>query len=158
MSWRRKIAVRAVFFSVAIIVLVGYVSIEFPSQLRWAWGRQVLDAKLAEGTLSVSISGPWKSFHRFEGLQWQVDAPAWSLRWMPSYRRIGKFTFVTVPLWVFFVAGIVGMVKLCCSDRRSGGNACLGCGYDLQGNVSGRCPECGRATKNLENGNCDIGV
>ena len=27
--------------------------------------------------------------------------------------------------------------------RRSGGGMCVGCGYDLTGNVSGACPECG---------------
>jgi hypothetical protein len=30
--------------------------------------------------------------------------------------------------------------------RFSDGAACTGCGYDLTGNLSGRCPECGQAT------------
>src|SRR5436309_2931338 len=29
--------------------------------------------------------------------------------------------------------------------RRAGRGECLGCGYDLTGNASGRCPECGAA-------------
>lgn len=31
------------------------------------------------------------------------------------------------------------------SSRRTPRGVCLGCGYDLTGNVSGRCPECGLA-------------
>jgi hypothetical protein len=34
-------------------------------------------------------------------------------------------------------------------DARRRAGACLKCGYDLQGNVSGRCPECGAAVARL---------
>lgn len=32
-------------------------------------------------------------------------------------------------------------------DRTTEGPQCLGCGYDLKGVASDRCPECGRATR-----------
>jgi len=34
---------------------------------------------------------------------------------------------------------------------------CPQCGYDLTGNVSGRCPECGCATKSLGKEECEVG-
>lgn len=32
---------------------------------------------------------------------------------------------------------------------------CIGCGYDLRGNTSGACPECGRATQSSDAAECD---
>jgi len=57
-----------------------------------------------------------------------------------------------VPLWVVVMGfgvlpGIwaVGWVK---RKRRRRAGECVGCGYDLTGNVSGVCPECGSAIDN----------
>ena len=40
---------------------------------------------------------------------------------------------------------------------RQPGNLCRTCGYDLTGNESGVCPECGCATKNLGKGDSAMG-
>jgi hypothetical protein len=55
-----------------------------------------------------------------------------------------------MPLALFGVVGVVFYVfferpaRQALSRREHG--LCLACGYDLTGNVSGVCPECGRAT------------
>jgi hypothetical protein len=49
---------------------------------------------------------------------------------------------VIVPLWCVLVVLAVPTVMLWRSDRRRPGH-CQECGYDLTGNVSGACPECG---------------
>jgi hypothetical protein len=57
---------------------------------------------------------------------------------------------VEIPMWfpcVLFsiypaLASIAGLLR--CRRRRRR-NLCTGCGYNLTGNVSGRCPECGTA-------------
>jgi hypothetical protein len=58
----------------------------------------------------------------------------------------GSFsTEVTVPLWAPFV-GAAGLAVACWRlDRRRPPGACPKCGYDLKGNTTGVCPECGRA-------------
>lgn len=56
-----------------------------------------------------------------------------------------------IPLWL--VAPPLAVLALVLSCRRrvdAPRNACRGCGYDLTGNVSGRCPECGAAATGRE--------
>ena len=61
---------------------------------------------------------------------------------------IGWYTIwrVVVPLWIPFAVVLVPTAFLWWRDRRRIPlGHCQHCGYDLTGNVSGRCPECGRA-------------
>lgn len=65
-----------------------------------------------------------------------------------SYDRFPSFTIVSFPLWVpifFFltypiIAFIRGPLRRWRRRRRG---ECLACGYNLTGNVSSVCPECG---------------
>ncbi|MGD8450305.1 MAG: hypothetical protein PVJ57_00675 [Phycisphaerae bacterium] len=49
-----------------------------------------------------------------------------------------------VPLWpiVLAMGAATGLLAFCARRRHPTGR-CRACGYDLTGNVSGRCPECG---------------
>jgi hypothetical protein len=73
-----------------------------------------------------------------------------------SHQNLGMFAYATpvverlrgewviiVPLWC--VLALVGAPTLLMwhLDRRIPPGHCQRCGYDLTGNVSGRCPECG---------------
>lgn len=51
------------------------------------------------------------------------------------------FLIVVVPGWFWWRMGRAER------DRRANSNQCLKCGYDLYGNVSGVCPECGRSIR-----------
>ena len=54
---------------------------------------------------------------------------------------------VFVPLWLPFVIIAVTTGFLFWQDRkRPKPGHCQECGYDLTGNTSGRCPECGKGT------------
>jgi hypothetical protein len=56
----------------------------------------------------------------------------------------GYMECVSLPLWIPFV--LIGLPTgwLWWRDRRRvAAGCCAACGYDLTGNVSGRCPECG---------------
>jgi hypothetical protein len=72
---------------------------------------------------------------------WQVqksaDGPSWNL-------RIGRFHSVGLacPLWVPFL-GVAVPTLLLWPRHRVCSSVCHVCEYDLTGNVSGRCPECG---------------
>ena len=66
--------------------------------------------------------------------------------WLPvTFQRGAEFTHLDVrfPVWMalVFVAPVAGF--LWWRDRRYPPGNCQRCGYDLTGNTSGRCPECG---------------
>ena len=62
--------------------------------------------------------------------------PGWH-RWVTSLAPAGFVPYLACFVWRF---AVVRRDR----QRRSDGR-CVGCGYDLRGNVSGTCPECGRA-------------
>lgn len=73
-----------------------------------------------------------------------------SLRWLPTWgtdnvrlRQAIRFTGY-LPLWIPLLICIVATVVVFRRTRAVPGG-CGGCGYDLTGNVSGVCPECGLA-------------
>ena len=62
--------------------------------------------------------------------------------------RDWRWAALTVPLWVvvallFVHPGVAWLRGPVLRRRRLSRDQCMGCGYDLAGNVSGRCPECG---------------
>jgi len=63
------------------------------------------------------------------------------LRWRPEAAAGIVIIPMAIPLGVLVTVGV------CCwwYGRRKPAGVCRGCGYDVTGNVSGRCPECGRA-------------
>ena len=75
--------------------------------------------------------------------------------WKPERRRVapmgtapgGHVAYLTsVPLWLPLAALALPTMFLIVRDRRRrfGRGHCRKCGYDLTGNVSGVCPECGK--------------
>ncbi len=51
----------------------------------------------------------------------------------------------TVPVWIPLLLGGLPTLWLWWRERLGPGGLCQRCGYDLTGNVSGTCPECGAA-------------
>lgn len=65
--------------------------------------------------------------------------------WPQFYRPDNEFLCVSVPVWLLLAVATVGLVRTRMLRRKA--NARCVCGYDLTGNVSGRCPECGTLTR-----------
>jgi hypothetical protein len=93
--------------------------------------------------------------------------------WLPSWHRVrwwpanpgpgGPETRVTqttadIPMWVPVSAllALLAITRLIRRRRRTP-LCCSKCGYNLTGNISGRCPECGCATKSLGKEDCEVG-
>ena len=61
-----------------------------------------------------------------------------------DYRPWQARFFVDVPLWPVWVLLVPITVIMFRRDRPAPLSVCRNCGYNLTGNVSGRCPECGK--------------
>ena len=80
---------------------------------------------------------------RVEGVfVWNAIEKAGSRKWLPGTYSANAWWVVNVPLWIpLGVAGVPAVI-LWRRDRRPNSGHCA-CGYDLTGNQSGTCPECG---------------
>lgn len=110
--------------------------------------------KIATGYIQVSTLGEGELFGRFDLAENQrlmaTEMPMWYAMWWPPARiRIvpglmgGRSTDTRIMLWVPLSAaiGVTGLAMY--GGRRARPGCCEQCGYDLRGNVSNRCPECG---------------
>jgi hypothetical protein len=80
---------------------------------------------------------------------WPAWKPLFSYLYMKDSRVVHCFWLI-VPLWMPFVA-IAGLTAyLWRRDLRVLPGHCGQCGYNLTGNASGVCPECGEATHRSE--------
>jgi len=67
------------------------------------------------------------------------------LPWIRDVGRPGtRVTSYTLPLWIPLVVVAIPTVVFWYRGRRPPPGHCQTCGYNLTGNVSGRCPECGK--------------
>jgi len=85
----------------------------------------------------------WVAFY-----YWPRDLEVWPICYVAEENLMetaGTLT-VMIPLWIPFAIGVIPTVCLWWRDRRYPPGHCQTCGYNLTGNVSGRCPECGEAT------------
>ena len=98
-------------------------------------------------------------------VEWVTPAPTlpdrylgWHTGWSRPFRlmwwfrlesgtvvRGGTATEVVVPLWFGAFSFGLPTIILWFGDRRRAPGLCIKCGYDLRGNASGVCPECGAA-------------
>lgn len=128
--------------------------VAFVVSLRWDfgyWGHPVVNHKWAPCSLVASRGAivvfvapcfpPGASGTSFFGREsvrgfWQ----GWP--WLPWLEDRGSARFLVVPMWVPLVLIVVPSLIAWRSTRRRPGH-CRKCQYDLTGNVSGVCPECG---------------
>ena len=83
-------------------------------------------------SVSLSVTDPWPWWLRFGCL------------WPSIAQNPGRGRIVYIPLWLPFVLVAIPTAILWWRDRRRIPlGHCQHCGYDLTGNVSGVCPECG---------------
>jgi hypothetical protein len=76
---------------------------------------------------------------------WNVRARSQDIQWWPGiYTNPGDpSTLVEIPLWIPLVAVAIPTGLLWRRNRRPSPRYCPSCRYNLTGNVSGVCPECG---------------
>jgi hypothetical protein len=76
--------------------------------------------------------------------EWLIsNIPLVLVSWKPELAEFGYVQVVIVPCWIFLLCVAVPTAIRFLRDRRPPIGHCQACGYDLTGNESGTCPECG---------------
>jgi hypothetical protein len=127
------------------------------------WARIDISVSLASQNESVSVDfGPYVRFDLSRGRlgAWYSSSGLVVVyeHWWGTfgYRRSldGLSVGLNVPMWesvlVFSIYPAVAFVRTRLRHRhRRMHNLCLHCGYNLTGNVTGRCPECGAEVESM---------
>ena len=94
-----------------------------------------------------------KGFIAVERGTWHTEKPhRITVFWRPSLQReialgqgLPPLLHSRLPLWIpFLIVAIPTAILFYQDRRRPGPGCCQACAYDLTGNTSGRCPECGK--------------
>jgi hypothetical protein len=88
------------------------------------------------------LAGCWTSTVSFPK-NLVVEKAGGQQQWWPQHVQFGPVSGLYVPLWMLLLPTAVATVFLFWCDRRPPKGHCQACGYDLAGNTSGVCPECG---------------
>lgn len=118
-------------------------------------GKRKLDSW--EGAAKRTASSFEFTVYSFLGWPLILNWPGYDTRWNHDAPVIIIDHRIIVPLWtvaltfgtcalVVWRHPVIGIIRGL-RRRRDGAEYCSGCGYNLTGNVSGRCPECGTAVK-----------
>jgi hypothetical protein len=125
-----------------------------------AWFDGKRELKVSGGELIARIPSQTEVFYMWDshpGWDWWSEwtpRAVWKLpRTTDMFQStIGPWTETIVPFWLLvIVSAAPGLVLLWHHRRQRAPGSCRRCGYDLTGNVSGICPECGATTGNQPN-------
>ncbi|MEW6253162.1 MAG: hypothetical protein AB1716_21195 [Planctomycetota bacterium] len=137
----------------ALFALALLVSLHWTITFTYEGG--LSDFQVGRGAFSWSRFLTGSVFFRSPG--WSIESDGFDASRLAEWSEIGQES-VVVPLWI--PLALVGVPTVWCwwrPNRRPCAPGCRACGYDLTGNVSGRCPECGCATESLEKEECQMG-
>jgi hypothetical protein len=167
----RRWRVRTVLWHIGALLCFTLIAARCVS-IRWVvlWhattAAPCVDVELERGGVSLTVY--WNDFSNRPQAATPSGArvTAWAFhpaKWMPSYdavkvpqRWAGQFPYpwlytnVWLPLWCPLLVLALPTAWLWRGDRVLGPGHCRQCGYDLTGNVTGRCPECGTPTRGAE--------
>ena len=149
MAWRRIARWTCGVAAVATLGLWLYSSVRLWSASFGPWG--IGSDTSWPGTLSLSYgtpSTPGPFFYSSNYVPWErvgllprADFRTWP--GSPTRRYI-----IWIPFWIPLSASLAGFFLL--RPKRRSSHGCRSCDYDLTGNVSGVCPECGTLIESVE--------
>ena len=135
----RKIGKWSGVVACVLIVLAWNASVRFDGG--YAFQRTYIG--LANGCLVLDTWARGPSGWINLGYRLMPNPTRWTpLFWTPRNRARGG-CILWLPLWIPLLLTMIPTTFLCWRDNRRPPGHCASCGYNLTGNVSGVCPECG---------------
>ncbi|MCL4196643.1 MAG: hypothetical protein KJZ69_04055 [Phycisphaerales bacterium] len=116
--------------------------------LRQGGGRGAIGLGAGQLLATWPMRGPAPSRGMYvEAFELRIGGFSWwfASRHLPVVVKGSTLHLVGVPLWSLALATGLPSAWLWFRDRRRAPGLCVHCGYDLRGNASGVCPECGAA-------------
>jgi len=97
------------------------------------------------GAVSCQVTAKRPMF----GGVWEVHPRLRPFDWKPQYFHIAANGYLSVilPLWIPFAGAALPTALLLWTDKSRKAGLCPVCGYELTGNTTGVCPECGKGSK-----------
>ena len=129
---RRARVFRNVGIAICLLIVLAWAA---STQLTVGLKTSYFSLLIADGDLGIARTF-WNDRNRFFWRWERASVAQWS--------AISASSVVILPLWLFLGLAAVPTSFFWWRSRPRRGH-CRKCGYDLTGNVSGRCPECGRA-------------
>jgi len=144
--WCRWLGVTACILIAALWVVSGWWNFGWQTTIN-GWITPVL--RLSCGQIWIDWPQPNAIIAGHEGFFVSPPYQAFAMNWRlwPTYADSGWTRSITIPLVlpllaILLVSWRLGVIE----ERRGCSGRCMQCGYDLTGNVTGLCPECGTAT------------
>ncbi len=146
--------IRKTLLVISIVLLVGTVGLWVRSyrvgdRISWVTAEYGYSFSSFGGRMWAGFEGP--PVRELKGFRHIPDSNVPPASWSALYRFARRFTTKSIavefPHW--FPVGLLGVLAyvlgrpLLRARHRRRHNLCVKCGYSLEGNVSGTCPECG---------------
>ena len=146
--WRKRFKITGLVLSVMMLGLwvfsVIYMAIYVPPSGQWQVATLFGAIQIADG----QVSDPGWSCRSVYPI-WKARKKSWTefANTFLGFRLPKKSSSVLlqIPVWLLVIAVGFPTAILWWRDRRPKAGCCKVCKYDLTGNVSGTCPECGTA-------------
>ena len=146
--WVDAIKAEVSFGRLSISVIRPEEALEIPSDLGGDRGDEFLNAvdqRLRRREQVDLWVAEFRSYVRTEAGRFHFDSRSGLVQGLDSWIRV---TELRVQIWFLLLVFSIWPVLAVCFGpvrryRRRRRGRCVTCGYDLRGNVSGRCPECG---------------
>ena len=134
------LAATVVIWTTSLVYIAGYFSSDLVLQLNHG----IIAARIRPDPFLLPVDGydRWM-FRRLAPVQ---DWRQWSGATWPFVGAQISRCDIVVPLWLPTLA-LSGLLLWAATVRRTLPPNARACGYDLMGNVSGNCPECGQPTR-----------
>jgi hypothetical protein len=131
------------------LISLGIRSFIVIDRYRWLNNDLQLDSSIQQGGLTIAFCKPYvdispNSWRTFDNRSLTVDSPIWFPFYSSQVGPAPSFSLIALPLWLpILIVAIPTYLMWRKDHNRPRKGQCIKCRYDLTGNTSGICPECG---------------